>query len=275
MYITLFIWMLVIYSSNVYGQRVYATTQQNSHSLSASISNENRAIDADYANYSTLNIGVGIGGLFFAQQNLQFTGVLRPRPTSPIIIKFGSTIMLSELTDEIAIQRTNGGINGTVGTAYTSAPLAALITTNGGANATEVSIPIPGSSEESDGLRLRLSTSSRFSISARLYYAFFIAPPILVNSSIAICDGEIGVVGINNFQPNYTYKLYDSLTGGNLVGSSTSQVISFNAANLTSGNYYVAAVETATNFSSSRTLIQITKYLKPGNPAIEININQN
>lgn len=274
LYVALFIWILVIYSSNVYGQRVYATTQETDNSLLASVNNPSRAVDANYTNYSTLNISVGLIGLLFAQQNLQFTGALRPRPTAPIIIKFGSGNTLLGLVNQITIQRSNDGIDGTFGTAYTSTTLAALITTNGGANATEVSIPVPGSSEVSDGLRFRLSTTLGIAVSARLYYAFFIAPPIFVNTSIAICEGEIGFIEINNFQSNYTYRLYDSLTGGNLIASSTSQLISFNAANLTSGNYYVEAVETATNFSSSRTLIQITKYPKPGNPAIGININQ-
>lgn len=275
MYITLFIWILVVYSSNVYGQRVYATTQQTGNTAFASVSNTSRAVDANYTNYSTLNISVGLIGLLYAQQNLQFTGALRPRPTAPIIIKFGSGGTLLGLVNQITIQRTNGGINGTFGTAYTSTTLAELINTNGGSNATEVSIPVPGSNEACDGLRFRLSTTLGIAVSARLYYAFFIAPPIFENTSIAICDGEIGFIEINNFQSNYTYKLYDSLTGGNLIASSSSQLISFNAANLTSGNYYVEAVETASNFSSSRTLIQITKYPKPGNPAIGININQN
>ncbi|WP_335964789.1 hypothetical protein [Galbibacter sp. PAP.153] len=263
--------------AGAYGQRVYATVQQNGVSLPllANIDNPQGAVDTIYTNFSTLNVSIGGVGLVYAQQNLQFTGALRPSPSSPIIIKFGAGNTLLGLVNALIVQRTNGGMNTTVGTAYSSSRLATLITSNAGSNATEVSIPIPGPNTASDGIRLRINTALGVGVAANLFYAFFIVPPIPVNTAISICEGETGLIEIANFQPGYTYLLYDSLIGGAPILSGNSQVISFNVADLSSGNYYLEAIEPGTDFASARAAIQIVKYSKPGNPDIVIHINEN
>ncbi|QLE01023.1 hypothetical protein HX109_05375 [Galbibacter sp. BG1] len=251
-------------------QRVYGNTQQTAATSLGSVNNAGRVVDANYNNFSTLNVTLSLLTTGIAQQNVRFTGALKPAPTSPLIIRFGSGSLLG-IGNNTTIQRTNGGINNTVGTAYTQQSLIDLINANSSSGATEVSIPIPGENIASDGLRLRISSALGVALSARFYYVFFIAPPILSTASLSVCDGSDGTLQITNFQSGYTYRLYDSLTGGNLIASGNTSTLTFSVENLSSGTYYLEAVEGGTEFLSSRTAFNITVYPKPGNPEIEIN----
>jgi len=83
------------------------------------------------------------------------------------------------------------------------------------------------------------------------------------------------LISISNYQSGYTYKVYDALTEGNLLYSDTQDVLSLPAENLTSGTYYLEAVEGGTEFTSSRTPFDIVIYPKPGYPDINLNVNLN
>src|SRR5690606_13449478 len=211
----------------VYGQRVYADAQQtNTTPLVGSVSNPTRSVDSDYTNYSTLNVILGVLGTGFSSQNLQFTGTLKPKPTSPLMIRFGSGGSILGLLDGIQVQRTNGGVSGTIGDPYSSDTLLDLLGLIGGEEPSEVTVPIPGEDEPSDGVRLRISNALLgLAFSADLYYAFFITPPNIESSTVSVCQGESALVSISNFQSGYTYRIYDALTEGNLLYSGTEDVL--------------------------------------------------
>lgn len=268
-----------VYTINInfgYGQRVYANAQQNNATfLLGSVANETNPIDINYTNYSTLNVLLGaLGAVGNATQNLQFTGTIKPAPTAPLMIRFGSGGSILGLFDGIQIQRTNGDISNTVGANYTSDGILDLLMLNADPDANEVTVPVPGIPSESDGLRFRISSVLALGFSANLYYAFFITPPT-VDDPVSVCEGESALISISNFQPGYTYRLYDALTGGNLLATGDLDVLTVDVIDLISGTYYLEAVEGDTEFASSRTALEIQVYPRPGNPDINLNVNQN
>ncbi|WP_417359000.1 immunoglobulin domain-containing protein [Galbibacter sp.] len=265
-----------ISTQRAYGQRVYADKQESlATPLLASVTNENNAVDVDTTNYSTLNVSISLVSIGTATQNLQFAGTIKPQPTAPLMIRFASDGSLLGLLDGIEVQRTNNGINNPVGDSYSSNNLLDLLGLLGTEQASDVTVPVPGTNEPADGVRLRISSGLLgLGFSTDLYYAFFITPPT-VESPVSVCEGESALISISNFQPGYTYTIYDALTGGNLLLSGTSDVLSFSMEGRTTGTYYIEAVEGETEFASSRTAFTITIYPKPGNPDIDLNVNQN
>lgn len=252
-----------------YGQRVYADAQSSQSSLLSSVSDQGYAIDSDNTNYSTLNSVLGLLGIGYAMQNLEFTGTLKPAPTAPLMIRFGSGGSILGLFDGIQIQRTNGGISNTVGANYSSDDILGLLTLNADPNPKEVTVPVPGIRSDSDGLRLRISSVLGLGFSTNLYYAFFITPPT-VESPVYVCEAENALISISNYQPGYTYSVYDALTGGNLLATGDLDVLTLSTVGLTSGEYYIEAIEGDTEFTSSRTPFNIVIYPKPGNPEIDL-----
>ncbi|WP_257658978.1 Ig-like domain-containing protein [Parapedobacter lycopersici] len=240
-----------------YGQRVYADAHSEANGLlGGSVSDEGRAVDNDYNNFSTLNVGVGLLNLMYTTQNLNFSGTTNPKPqnTSPIILKFSSTGSIANLIGGISIQRTNNGLTNTVGTEYTSS---ALLTLLNGSVASEVIIPIPGVSTSSDGVRLRISTVLGLGLQAHLYYAFYITPP-QVPSSLTICANAPESVTITNFQTGYTYRLYNQQIGGAEVGVTTTSNILNIPGSLAAGTYYLEARE-GDLYPSARTPITLAR----------------
>lgn len=267
----------MIIPSSAYGQRVYAGTQQNADNGLASVTNPNYAIDSNTTNYTTLNVLLGALGLTgVASQNLQFTGALKPAPTAPLMIRFATGGSLVGLFDGIEVQRTSGGINNTVGTPYSSGNLLDLLGLVGGEEPNDVIVPVPGGNESADGVQIRISSALLgLGMTIRSFYAFFITPPSVDTASIEVCEGEDALIGISNFQSGYTYRLFDSLTGGNQIASGNTNVLNVNANNLSSTTYYLEAVEGGTEFTSSRTPIDITIIPKPGHPDLDLNVNSN
>src|SRR5690606_16562583 len=197
--------LVSVYAINIhigYGQRVYADFEEILVTpLLGSVANEGNPTDIDYTNYSTLNVLLGIlGAVGDATQNLQFTGTLKPAPTAPLMIRFGSGGSILGLFDGIQIQRTNGGISNTVGTNYTSDAILDLLAINSDPEADEVIVPVPGILNDSDGLRLRIRSVLTLGFSVNLYYAFFITPPT-VESPVSVCQGENALIRLSNFQP--------------------------------------------------------------------------
>lgn len=249
-----------------YGQRVYADDEQNSTSGTASISDPGAAVDIDVTNYSVLSVNIGLLNLFQATQNLQFTGELKPEPTSPLMIRFASGGALLGLLDGTTVQRTNNGSG--VGASHNRASLLDLLGLGSDPEPTDVTIPIPGGNQPSDGVRLRISSVLGLTLSANLYYAFFITPPLVEFSTVYVCQGESALISISNFQSGYTYRVYDALTEGALIYSGTTDVLSIPEEDLTTGTYYLEAVEGDTEFTSSRTAFSLEVIPKPGHPDI-------
>lgn len=252
-----------------YGQRVYANFEEyNSTFLLANVINSNNAVDPDLTNYSTLSLLLGAGNLTTATQNLQFTGVVTPEPTAPLMIRFGSIGSVLSLFNGIEVQRTYDGLSNTVGEVYSSQNLADLLGLTGGQEDSEVIVPVPGSEVPADGLRLRIRGVLSALFSVDIYYAFFITPPSVEFSTVYVCQGESALISISNFQSGYTYRVYDALTEGTLIYSGTTDVLSIPEEDLTTGTYYLEAVEGDTEFTSSRTAFSLEVIPKPGHPDI-------
>ncbi len=273
----LLVFMYAISIANAYSQRVYANTQENSYTLLlANVFDPDYAIDADISNFSRLQVNVGlIGSIGTATQNLQFTGVLKPASTAPLMIRFRYAGAVLGLSNAFRLQRTNGGLNQTVGQAYTGSTLLGLLGLDEAEDTGEFTVPVPATGTPSDGVEIRLSALLGVGPSAEVFYAFFITPPIIEFPTVAVCETQDAFISISNFQPGYTYRVYDALTDGNLIQSGTTNVLSIPEEDLTPGTYYLEAVEGGTAFTSSRTAFDIVIYPKPGYPEIDLNVNEN
>lgn len=269
--------MYAISIANAYSQRVYANTQEDSHTpLIADVIDPTYAVDADISNFSRPQVNVGLlGSIGTATQNLQFTGVLKPASTAPLMIRFRYAGAVLGLSNAFRLQRTNGGSNQTVGQAYTGSTLLGLLGLDEAEDTGEFTVPVPATGTPSDGVEIRLSALLGVGPSAEVFYAFFITPPIIEFPTVAVCETQDALISISNFQPGYTYRVYDALTDGNLIQSGTTNVLSIPEEDLTPGTYYLEAVEGGTAFTSSRTAFDIVIYPKPGYPEIDLNVNEN
>lgn len=252
----------------VEAQRVYAdATTTNATALLASVTQSTNATDADTSNFSTLNI-VGLVGLVTATQNLRFTQVgSQPLPTSPMMVRFGSSNSLLGLVNGIVLQRTNGGIGNPVGTAYTSNTLLDLLNLANAGSSAEVVLPVPGvAGTPNDGVYLQLNSLLGVGLSAKLYYAFFIKAPTVAGQTI--CSGWSTTLTVSNPQSGYTYRWYDSLTGGTQLQGSTSLTFAVNGLSATK-TYYVEACESsgASAYRSGRTPVTVTVNPLPTAPS--------
>lgn len=221
----------------LYGQRVYANSQQSGSSGLSSVTNAARAVDGDYTNYSSIN-SVILGN---AWQNLQFTSTNKPIASTPLIVK--ATTALSLLTN-MKVQLTNA--TALVGTEYTFL--------NGEYTYAPQNINY-------DGVRLYIGGVVG-SISA--YYAFFIVAPRVNN--VSICTGNKAVLTIQNYQAGYTYKLYEGAAEIAATLNTTAYTLT-TTANLTgTKNYHIVALENVTNHPSGRTPVTVTVNANPSTP---------
>src|SRR5690606_3882172 len=176
-----------------YGQRVYADAQQSSEKQSliltfSEVINQENAIDENLANFSTLLVRLGALGAITANQNLQFINQQKPLPTSPIVIRFGSTNSLLNLLGGFSVQRTNGGRTSLIGPSYSGGELLNLLNLLGQSQVDHAIIPPSG--EEYDGIRLEINTFLGGLLEAYYYYAFYITPPTIPH--ITLCEGVRG-----------------------------------------------------------------------------------
>lgn len=268
-----------------YGQRVYANTEQNSGKQElllltvSEVTNPTRSTNSNENTYSTLNVAIGALNLYSATQNLQFTGInaIKLKPNSPIMVKTMVNGSVLGLLDAVSLQRTNGGMNNTVGAPYTVTQLLDLLGIIGGTDEELlVVLPVPGVSETNDGVQLKVNSVLSLGLSARLYYAFYITPPELDSQEIILCDGQSGQAIISNFYMEngvpYTYRLYNQQIGGIEVAPSTNTNTFTIPANLPEGDYYLEARENDL-YPSART--KITVSVQPQPPAPILNINPN
>ena len=86
------------------GQRIYADDQESYTTLLASVSTAKNATDLpDTTNFSALNVTLGVVGLIYARQNLQFVNNPKPTRYSPIMAKIGSNSSLLSLLGGFAV----------------------------------------------------------------------------------------------------------------------------------------------------------------------------
>ncbi|MFA6059698.1 MAG: hypothetical protein WC756_15940 [Taibaiella sp.] len=244
--------------NKVEAQRVYANTEQHSATQSilvvtlSEVTNPTNAVDTpNFSNFSTLFTTLGALSLIEAWQNLQFPST--PLISSPIIIKYGGSASLISLLAGTSIQPTLSG--SLVGSPYTQSTFLGLL--NAGATDAEIILPAPNISY--NGIRLKVSsTLLGAALTAKYYYAFYIAAPLVSNQTI--CSNTTATLTITNAQAGYTYKWYNA-TMDTLLQSSTA--ISFTTPALSAAKTYnVVAYE-----SSSGTAFY------SGNTPVTVNIN--
>lgn len=244
---------IVLGAGSARGQRVYADAQTPSGTpLLTSVSNPTQAVLTPTTDFSTLNLTLSILGLVQCSQNLQFTGAVKPTPSTPVTVKIGANSSLLNVADAVTVQATNNSAN--TGTPYSSNALLGLLYLNG----TDFEATLPAPNTTYDGVKLTVSSTLGITVTGRYYYAFFITPPTIGNQTI--CINSPVTLTVSNPQSGYTYNWYSTSIGGTALQSSTSTTFS-PSPNLTSTTtYYVEAVETATGTSyySGRTPVTIT-----------------
>lgn len=263
--------LLLHVAKNGYSQRVYADAQTHTSTpLLASVSNPGNAVDSDISNFSTLNVLIGaFGAVGTAEQNLQFTGIEKPGPRSPITVKFtaiNNTLSVLNLLGAVSFVTTNN--QDPVGTVYSGRALLDLLGLFSSGQVVEATFN--GPKVTYDGIRMKLSTILGIGPSARYYYAFFIVAPTI--SSVEICLGDTDPIPISNFQPGYTYKVYNSEIGGDEQLTMETNVSTIPLpANLGVGvhEYWLEARENNL-YPSARTKFTVTIYPKPRNPNLSI-----
>lgn len=254
--------LLVLLWNKAEGQRVYANASQQSPTQAlivtlSEVQNPGFALnDGNYNNNSTLFTTLGALSLIEAWQNLQFTGVNKPVPNSPLYLKIGSNgISVGSMVAGMELRRTNGGNTNFVAPVYSGTSLSTLM--GAGAGGTSAEVMIPSTGQAYDGVRFRVSsTVLGIAISGYFYYAFFIVAPNVPNQTV--CYGNTTSITVINNQPNFYYKWYDAATGGNLLQNSQSAVYITPALTATK-DYFVEAVDsTATiGYASARSKVTI------------------
>lgn len=229
-----------------YGQRVYANSEQHSTKISvvvtlSEVQNPENAITSNENTFSTLYLGVGALGLYSANQNLQFTDTAASqlKPTSPIMVKMKANGSALNLLGSITFQRTSGGTN--VGDIYTANNLLDLLGLVGNTEE-DLLLMAPAPSTATDGIRMSINAVLNVGNTAQLYYAFYITPPTLSQTSITLCSNTAGTVAISNFQTGYTYRLYTQEVGGTEIEQTTTNNLAI-PADLPAADYWLEARE--------------------------------
>lgn len=253
-----------------YGQRVYADAQESSPTLSllvtlSEVANPSRAVDSDTLNYSTLSVTLGALGAIVANQNLRYINNPKPTIHTPVMVKFGSTSSLLNLLGGFSVQRTNGGRTSVIAPAYSGSQLLNLLNLFGSSQ-TGIAI-IPPNGQPFDGVRLEVNTTLGGLLTGFYYYAFYITPPQTSQSTLTLCGNSTGTLTITNFQPGYTYRLYDQQIGGMEVGQATTSSTLTIPGSLAAGTYWLEARESDT-YPSARTAITVAV-----NPPPEITLS--
>jgi len=250
--------LIVIFSNNTRGQRVYADAETHSatQTVLGTVLSEVRdpafPVNADYSDKSTLYTTLGLLSLVEAWQNIRFSGSVKPAANSPITVKFGTTgSSIITVINAVSLQPTLSGT--AVGTPYANSTLLGLL----GAGATDAEITLPAPGVSFDGMMYKISSTIGLVVSGRYYYAFFITPPTA--SGVTVCTGSAATLTVSNPQSGYTYNWYSVSSGGTALQSGTGT--SYTTPALTSNtSYWVEAVETATGTSyySGRTQVNVT-----------------
>ena len=258
-----------------YAQRVYASTEQHSAKLSATVlfisttfsevTNPTLAVDGDDNTSSNLFVSLGVLGLIDAWQNAQFTPV-KPTAKSPVIVQFtaiNSSATVLDLLGGVALQTTNN--NGSAITSRSGSELLNLLGIFSSGSIKTVILPAPD--QTYDGVRLSISAVLATAINAKYYYAFFVKPPTI--SNVTVCSGQGALLTVTNVQSGYQYKWYTQETGGTALATTTGGT--YTTTPVTSAtSYYVEAMDSGV-YPSARTRVDISVLPKPSTPLVHLN----
>lgn len=208
-----------------FGQRVYADAEQHSDDVVllltvAQVINPGRSVDNNYDNVSQLKITVGALGLFTAWQNLQFTGIDKPKNNSPLYFKMNPTgLSVLSLLKSFKVQRTNN--KALVGSAYTGQSLIDLLGLFGSADSTYLVVPPPSNSSLAfDGIRLTNGDGILNVLgTANIYYSLFITTPKISGDTDSVCQNALPstltLTLANSGETGITYYLFKDTLGLN------------------------------------------------------------
>jgi len=205
------------------------------------------------------------------KHNIRFTGTnTLPAPYAPVMVKIKINASLLGLVNSVSIQRTNNGVNNTVGNSYSVATLLDLLGIGGiGNEELTVILPVPGTSQANNGVQVAVSSAVSLGLSADLFYAFYIAPPQLENNEVFRCEGESEEAIIDNFQNGYTYRLYTAEVGGTEIPEAATTTATLTLPSNLEGSYWLEAREDDI-YPSARTEVNISVVPKPGHPQLTI-----
>lgn len=101
--------------------------------------------------------------------------------------------------------------------------------------------------------------------SAQVTVTVYPVPAAPVVNNVQVCPGADATLTVQSPQPGYTYNWYDAATGGTLLASGTSYLVTNVTANAT---YYVEAVNTTGCISAARTAVTVTLVALPAAPQV-------
>ncbi|QQT36066.1 hypothetical protein U0038_14870 [Sphingobacterium spiritivorum] len=265
-------------AGTAYAQRVYANSFNSSTDVDlgcvlvvcGSVNNGGNAVSPTQIAANNPSTIVSPLVLSATMQNVRFTGAnALPSYVTPVMVKLKMNASLLSLINSISLQRTNGNVSTPVGTEYSAGYLLDLLGIGGvGQQELTVILPVVGSAQANDGIRVKVGSAVSLGLSASLYYAYYIIPPTVTSATLNLCGNVAGSFTISNFQSGYTYKLYTAAVDGTEVSgvSTTTNTLAI-PGTLAAGTYYLEARETNT-YPSARTPVTIVRSTLPDAPTI-------
>ncbi|MGJ1287466.1 immunoglobulin domain-containing protein, partial [Sphingobacterium spiritivorum] len=265
-------------AGTAYAQRVYANSFNSSTDVDlgcvlvvcGSVNNGGNAVSPTQIAANNPSTIVSPLVLSATMQNVRFTGAnALPSYVTPVMVKLKMNASLLSLINSISLQRTNGNVSTPVGTEYSAGYLLDLLGIGGvGQQELTVILPVVGSPQANDGIRVKVGSAVSLGLSASLYYAYYIIPPTVTSATLNLCGNVAGSFTISNFQSGYTYKLYTAAVDGTEVSgvSTTTNTLAI-PGTLAAGTYYLEARETNT-YPSARTPVTIVRNTLPDAPTI-------
>lgn len=241
--------MLMVFGSEVKGQRVYANTQRSGTTggltNGGSVDNPTFASDAISTNFAHLTAWSTLGSGNAWSQLIFPTSV----PSNSIVYVQIKIISTSLLGNEINTTGYNGstpnpgGVNGSAVATTSSSTLAS------GDGFTYL-VATPTSIFNS----LRTTLFSPIALGTNIidiYSAFYIVAPVV--SGTTICSGSKASLSVSSPVTGLTYNWYTAATGGDLVNTGTSY-----SPNLTANTTYYVEAADGGEFFSARTPVTVT-----------------
>ncbi|WP_434366138.1 immunoglobulin domain-containing protein, partial [Sphingobacterium spiritivorum] len=265
-------------AGTAHAQRVYANSFNTSTDVDlgcvlvvcGSVNNGSNAVNPTQIAANNPSTIVSPLVLSATMQNVRFTGTnALPSYVTPVMVKLKMNASVLSLINSISLQRTNGNVSTPVGTEYSAGYLLDLLGIGGvGQQELTVILPVVGSAQANDGIRVKVGSAVSLGLSASLYYAYYIIPPTVASPTLSLCGNAAGSFTISNFQSGYTYKLYTAAVDGTEVAgvSTTTNTLTI-PGTLAGGTYYLEARESNT-YPSARTAITIVRNSLPSVPTI-------
>lgn len=278
--------LLLNLNTKSYGQRIYADAEQHSSPQSVTpllilseVTDAGNAVNSNYNDRSSLYVSLGLLGIIYTTQNLQFTDPLKPKPdpTSPLTFKIslaGGTSILTLIGGTTLTLTDNTNPVGMSSTSSEFLNLLNLLNLN-----TPKELTLQNPNVQYDGLQLQSKSVLAAGSNAYYYYAFFIATPKIGDTSISGCTSSLTLTLQNSNTAGIRYKLYTDTVGyatGTAVPiDSFAHTYTLSSANLpAAGNnksYYLIAEDhntTGNTYYSAWKKFTITKSALPSAPVV-------